>query len=617
MAVAKEALLQCGARLAAWISRALLVMACVAAAAHGAGNIDPNYGGTGVLGTLLDEPQFGKYSGFQRLLPAPGDRLYVISGMPGDNCCYSSVIDVELVDRRGTSVWGQQVHMEPAGFSDAVVRPNGGLLIGGANYESVFNGFIAALDAGGNPDPVFGGKSELTLDAPVTALALQPNGRLLVATQGKVGSDSEGSVLCLDEGWTLRRMNDDGTFDPSFGSDGRLRSAQVDSFEGVTSCRISRLFLEPDGRIVLDSHRAHRLNSNGSVDGSFRNGDLLWPGSVPFMRLVGGGWLTVDSFPRGTPGETDTHLTRYDSNGAVDRSFGVSGSGFVTFDLGEMNTGDATAWDSAPDSFEIPDDGSHYFATVWTYRRTAAADPLPSGQVVARFLRDGRLDQAFGRGGMVRLTTGTQPVVVGMVPQNDGGLVVATRHSVFRLFGADEPSPGAIDVHLEQPVVFENAGPARLIISRNAGSDVPISVTYQTVQNSAVAGADYQAVDGRLDWAAGDTSDRVVEVPVLNDSDREPSIEFLTFELKVESGGAVIFAPSTLIGVADDGDPAPTGSSGSSGVRPSGGSTSGSSTGGGGSSGSALLALLASLVVQRSRRMRQTGQGVCAPGDQA
>jgi uncharacterized delta-60 repeat protein len=582
-----------------WLQVVLLGMACAAAPALGSGKIDPGYGGAGTLHTQFDDPQYGLDGGFQRLLPAPGDRLYVISAMQGDNCCYAPALEVNLVDRHGDSVWDRLVHMEPAALGDVVVTPDGGLLIGGGQPAgNVSGGFIAALDANGSPEPRFDGSSELPLDAPVSALALQPDGRLLVASPGRVGFSSEGTELCLDEGWTLRRMDSSGLLDPGFGTDGRLRSAQVDSRDGVNSCRISRLFLEPDGRIVLEGHRTYRLNANGSVDSSFRNGDQLSLGNGPFMRLQGGGWLTVDSLPRGS--ETETRLTRYDIDGALDRSFGMGGSGLVTIDLGEIGTGDAAAWDEVSGSYEISDDGSHYFATAWTYLRTEAFDPLPSGQVVARLLRDGRLDETFGRDGVVRLTTGTQLVVAGMVPQSDGGLIVATRDRVFRLFGADEPSPGAIDARPERPVVFEDAGSARVIVSRNAGADTPISVAYHTVQVSASPGADYQAVVGRLDWAAGDSTDRVVEIPVTNDDENEPSIEVLRFELIVESGGAMLFAPSTQIGIADDGDP----------VRGTGGNTGGGGSGGG-SAGLALLALLASLVAERRRRWRRTGQRHC------
>ncbi len=598
-------LLQCGAKHSAAARAILLAMSCVVAPAYAAGDIDPTYGGSGVLRAALHAPDFGLYGGIVRLLPAPGDRLYVVSYSPGDNCCDPPAISMELVDRRGLSIWPEPVYREWADPNAVTVRPEGGLLIGGSPADGT-GGLIAALDVDGRPDPMFAGKSELTLDAPVTALASLPDGGVLVATRGKVGFDADGNTLCLDDGWTLRRLNVDGTPDPGFGSGGQLRSAQVDSVDGVATCSVAHLFPQADGRIILDSRRTYRLHANGSVDASFRNGDLLWLGLAPFMRLSGGGWLIVDSLPRGAPGETDTHLTRYDGDGVIDRSFGPGGDGSVAVDLGEMNTGDSSAWDSVPVAFEIPDDGSHYFATAWTYRRTPAADPLPSGQVVARFLRDGRLDPSFGRDGIVRLTTGTEPMVVGMAPQSDGGLVVATRHSVFRLSGADEPSPGAIDVYLEQPVVFEDAGQARLVISRNAGSDVPISVTYQTVQQSALAGADYQPVTGRLDWAAGDSSDRIVEVTIIDDSDYEPSIEALLFEVTVASGGAINFAASTRIGIADDGDPAPTPSGGGGGGGgASGGNTSSGSSGGGGSSGLELLVLLVLLLAEESRHSRR------------
>ena len=64
--------------------------------------------------------------------------------------------------------------------------------------------------------------------------------------------------------------------------------------------------------------------------------------------------------------------------------------------------------------------------------------------------------------------------------------------------------------------VREDDGSVRLWVSRT-GTD-PVSVTYATVDGSAVAGTDYSAAGGTLSWAAGDTDDKPIDVPIIDDA---------------------------------------------------------------------------------------------------
>ncbi|MEM6780116.1 MAG: FG-GAP-like repeat-containing protein, partial [Planctomycetota bacterium] len=51
--------------------------------------------------------------------------------------------------------------------------------------------------------------------------------------------------------------------------------------------------------------------------------------------------------------------------------------------------------------------------------------------------------------------------------------------------------------------------------------DEVVSVDYLTRSETAIAGSDFTAINGTLTWAAGDTSTRIVEVPVIGDTEFE------------------------------------------------------------------------------------------------
>lgn len=62
---------------------------------------------------------------------------------------------------------------------------------------------------------------------------------------------------------------------------------------------------------------------------------------------------------------------------------------------------------------------------------------------------------------------------------------------------------------------YEAAGKAYLVFNRMYGAVLPLSMDYHTGDGSAVAGVDYTAVSGTLNWAAFDIAAKVVQVPLL------------------------------------------------------------------------------------------------------
>ena len=93
---------------------------------------------------------------------------------------------------------------------------------------------------------------------------------------------------------------------------------------------------------------------------------------------------------------------------------------------------------------------------------------------------------------------------------------------------------------------------ARVIVRRTGGSDGAISVDYQTVDGTAVAGSDYVAATGTLSWGDEDSTDRTIPIEVLQDFEIEGAERFEVV-LGMTTGGAAVAPPGRRsVTVADD-----------------------------------------------------------------
>jgi uncharacterized delta-60 repeat protein len=109
----------------------------------------------------------------------------------------------------------------------------------------------------------------------------------------------------------------------------------------------------------------------------------------------------------------DFLLTRYDSDGALDRSFGIDG--FVTTDLSAFGSND---WASGV----AIDSAGRIIVVGRTF--TSRAMSYPS-MVLARYDSDGFLDATFGDGGIVITDTGGRGFFLGVTMDAAGRIVVA------------------------------------------------------------------------------------------------------------------------------------------------------------------------------------------------
>ena len=73
-------------------------------------------------------------------------------------------------------------------------------------------------------------------------------------------------------------------------------------------------------------------------------------------------------------------------------------------------------------------------------------------------------------------------------------------------------------VHLSASTysVEQSAGTLTITVSRTPGVMSPITIDYDTADGTAIAGTDYTAMSGTLQWAENDSSDKSITIPVNN-----------------------------------------------------------------------------------------------------
>jgi len=200
------------------------------------------------------------------------------------------------------------------------------------------------------------------------SVALQPDGKIVVA--GYAGGD-----------FALARYNSDGALDTSFGSGGKVTT----DFGGSYHPDGFSVALQPDGKIVVAGYAGGdfalaRYNSDGALDTSFGSGgkvttDFGGSDAGYSVALQPDGKIVVAGYAG-----LDFALARYNSDGALDTSFGTGGK--VTTDFsGGRDVGYSVA---------LQPDGKIVVAGY------AGVD-----FALARYNSDGALDTSFGSGGKV------------------------------------------------------------------------------------------------------------------------------------------------------------------------------------------------------------------------
>jgi uncharacterized delta-60 repeat protein len=329
------------------------------------------------------------------------------------------------------------------------IQSDGKIVAAISNFQQGFGPvfILARLNVNGSLDTTFGtggivetqvGPSGGSFGAVASVLALQPDGKILVAGQNSELTGASGAVA---------RYDTDGQLDGTFGSGG----VAVTSIAAPTT-----IALQPDGKILLAGGGnvvgfayaappvspaqiagiVSRYNANGSLDTSFgisgQAASVVVAGAIVVQTqggcssdckiLVAGTVVTSMSVNNGNG--FGFGLVRYNSNGSVDSTFGQAGAVATSFTPTEP--------DATPFALAIQANGDIIEAGAAGKPGGNPAFVTPADFALARYTSNGVLDTTFGSAGKVTTAFGNSQASIYALALQSDGKIVAVGTSIAR-----------------------------------------------------------------------------------------------------------------------------------------------------------------------------------------
>ena len=284
----------------------------------------------------------------------------------------------------------------------------------------VYNSNFSAADFGlvrynvnGTVDTTFGANGRVVtniggIDVPSGQIAIQPDGKIVVG--GYVNGRANGAIV---------RYNSNGSLDTGFGTGGIVTYAL-----GSPTNDEGKVLLQPDGKIVfigimgagVQQERQYlvRLNTNGSFDSTFGTNGLVvtnfgdavsrgYDGVIlPDGKILAFGWVANFQLTN-----SRVAVARYNANGTLDTTF--NGTGFVL-------TGVANASLAVYSGFVQPD------GKIVVAGRTLGT---PEAIIVLRYNANGTLDNTFGSTGIITVSSANRSLFGNETLYANGKIYVA------------------------------------------------------------------------------------------------------------------------------------------------------------------------------------------------
>jgi uncharacterized delta-60 repeat protein len=379
---------------------AVLLMALIApsAAVAAPGGLDLNFGGNGRVTTGFKAGP----SSASAVAIQPDGMIVAVGSVESRRPLGSRFAVVRYrrsgrLDRTFADDGRATIKFRRFSFALAIALQGDGKIVLAGRVNVSDDGFfaLARMRPNGTLDPRFGGDGKVTTDfgdrsAFALAVAIQADGKIVAAgTSFRCGGD--------DAVFALARYRRSGRLDRTFGNDGKVTTEIGSPCEEDT--HISALAIQPDGKIVVagsghpdgagsgSTFVVARYDSEGALDPTFgENGVVTTAFSDESAAhdvalqtdggIVAGGWSSIPgSF---IPGRFS--LARYDTGGSLDPSFGGDGMVNTRFPGGR----------AIANAVALHADGA-----------IVAAGGTSGSFALARYSKDGQLDSTFGADGMV------------------------------------------------------------------------------------------------------------------------------------------------------------------------------------------------------------------------
>lgn len=428
-----------------------------------------------------------------------------------------------------------------------LVTSNNKIYVGGVfqSYGGIPRSGILRLHEDGSLDELFNLEGVSNYSAfgnrMVMAIAEQADGKVLVGGGFNRLTTPAGSVLMTN----LARLNSDGSRDNSFNPAAAMSNT---SFVGDIA-------VLPNGQIMVAGGMNKpgggatplllRLNENGSLDQSF---SVAWSsdyGDIDELLVLPDGRIIIGGDFQFAGGSRHHWVACLHANGTLDTTF-----------MANLGTG-PNGWVGG--ELVLQPDGTILAGGIFNYW-----DDQPRASI-ARLRQDGTLDDALAVQpySLVREQYLTHTYFFAV--QEDGKIVAGgwfsrvtdpalETYNLARIMNEyDATGSGALRMTSTTATTTELAASISLPVSRFGGLSGAVSVSYSITAGTAVAGTDYTAVSGTLNWAAGEGGLKHIVVPILPDAVADGNRTF-TVVLSSPTGGATLPAgsSSTLVTIMDD-----------------------------------------------------------------
>lgn len=325
-----------------------------------------------------------------------------------------------------------------------IMSPTGGLPVAAAAVALQSDGRIVVagtlnnragllrLTSAGVPDSTFGTNGIVNITVPKVSGGPEAFG-VAIQADGKIVTAISTAFADAAPAFTLARLNTDGSLDPTFGNGGITTSTPF-NFAGATA-----FTLQPDGKMLLAGNSAiARYDTNGQLDTTFGSGGLAVVASqtVTAIAVETNGQILLASSQLGntigipgfsplfTGGSDDAStISRYNSKGSLDNSFGISGK---------------IASVAVVSSMLVQSDGKFVVAGTLTGQLAPPRSGPDTGFGILRYNADGSLDTTFGKRGAVFTSFGkTAPLATpyALALQSNGDFVAAGAAGAFNNLG--------------------------------------------------------------------------------------------------------------------------------------------------------------------------------------
>ncbi|MGC8744337.1 MAG: Calx-beta domain-containing protein [Verrucomicrobiia bacterium] len=504
-----------------------------------------------------------------------------LSSPTGGAVIRGGMSEIKVVDNESTTIPAGSVDTEfTTGFGPdkpvhtLAIQRNGFILLGGefTSFNSIVRKGMARLDPIGRLDTSF--NVGTGFNDVVKAVALQPDEKIIA-----------GGLFTNVAGYHMNRvvrLNKDGSVDTSFnpgdGADGPVYSLAIQNDGKI---------LVGGGFVTFNSVNMPgivRLTPEGKLNASFNTGVGV-EGTVYTIAiqndskiLIGGKFTRVNNLPY-------TNIARLNPDGSVDTTFNI-GSGadgavraiIVQFDNKIVVGGSFSNFNGRSYSRLVrlnPDgtiDNSFMAGEVGANDSVYALALQPDEKIVVagvftrfngvtrngitRLNKDGSTDLNinFGEGanayiGSLAIQPDRKIIIGGGFTAFDG----KPRNYLTRLHGGSLVTPSSFQFTTPYYYVNENQNAVKITILRRGGTAGTNYVAYATIDNTAIAGEDYESVTNVIEFPPGEVA-VTIGIPIINDTIVENTEDFFVYlDLpSFETTAQIGVIPVSMVSIIND-----------------------------------------------------------------